>query len=68
MPPLSIRSKNAPSPTLHRLCTDFGTEDQRRKSGGRTEEKRRNSEPAFDLKRKKWLFFLGYSKYLITFA
>ena len=37
-------------------------------SGGRTEEKRRNSEPALELKRKKWLFFLGYSKYFITFA
>ncbi len=26
-------SSSALSPTLHRLCTDFGTEDHRRKSG-----------------------------------
>ena len=45
--PNQTRCTFAPSPTLHRLCTDFGAEDQRRMSGGRTEEKRRNSEPAF---------------------
>ena len=30
--PLSLLSRIRASPTLHRLCTDFGTEDQRRKS------------------------------------
>ena len=38
-----LRYKIAPSPTLHRLCTDFGTEDQRRKNGGIREEHTKNN-------------------------
>ena len=30
---LFLRSEIAPPPTLHRLCTDFGTEDHRRING-----------------------------------
>ena len=33
---LNLRSKIASSPTLHRLCTDFGTEEERRINGRRT--------------------------------
>ena len=36
-----LRSLTDFAPTLHRLCTDFGTEDHRRKNEGRTEEKSR---------------------------
>ena len=39
--PYQTRCISALSPTLHRLCTDFGTEDERRMSEGRTEEERR---------------------------
>ena len=37
LPSLFLRTKlDAPS-LLHRLCTDFGTEEERRKSGGITD-------------------------------
>ena len=37
--PNQTRCTFASSPTFHRLCTDFGTEDQRRKKGRTTAEK-----------------------------
>ena len=42
--PNHTRWSSAPPPTLHRLCTDFGTEEERRMSEGITEVKRRNIE------------------------
>ena len=34
--PLQVRSKSLVPPLSHRLCTDFGTEEERRKNGGET--------------------------------
>ncbi|MBQ4450710.1 MAG: hypothetical protein II900_09830 [Prevotella sp.] len=36
-----LRTKLDETPLLHRLCTDFGTEEERRKSEGRAEDKRK---------------------------
>ena len=38
LPPMILRYKIVSSPTLHRLCTDFGTEEERRIIGGRTRD------------------------------
>ena len=40
--PYQTRCISALSPTLHRLCTDFGTEDERRKDGGKSMVKTKN--------------------------
>ena len=37
--PLQVRSNSLVPPLSHRLCTDFGTEEERRKNEGETEEK-----------------------------
>ena len=75
-PPYQTRCSSALSPTLHRLCTDFGTEEERRKNEGKTNvglrdlhlKNQRLSRDIFFIITKKCVISLQISNILCKFA